>query len=389
MLRLFLESCGRYADLIRQTFLPPSGLRYPSVKRLLVMLLFLPLFAVVQLIHWVGFLLDEIFYADFHQQEIRKPVFVLGIPRSGTTFLHRTLAENRRFTTFSTWECLFALSITQRKFWLALGRLDRFAGAPLAKLLSILEARLLRRLDGIHQTRLADAEEDYLALMPILGSFILILPFPHIPFIWTMGAFDRDMSAEERQKIMHWYRMMLQKHLYVFGEGRQFLSKNAAFASLCDSLDMTFPDAKFIVCHRDPVDAIQSQISAIQPGVAFFDAESQGSVYPEKMTPLFVYYYHHLFDFTERLAHYRVMLVEMSQLQVSLRATVEQLMESLSLGQDEHYRDKLVELDQQARQWSSQHVHSATGLRNQDDELRSLFESVYDRLTRQSSQSTC
>ena len=389
MLRLFLESCGRYADLIRQTFLPPSGLPYPSVKRLLVMLLFLPLFAVVQLIHWVGFLLDEIFYADYHQQEIRKPVFVLGVPRSGTTFLHRTLAENRRFTTFSTWECLFALSITQRKFWLALGRLDRLSGAPLSKLLSFMETRLLNRLDGIHKTRMADAEEDYLALMPILGSFILILPFPYMPFIWNMGAFDRDMSAEEQQKIMRWYRKMLQKHLYVFGEDRQFLSKNAAFASLCDSLDTTFPDAKFIVCHRDPVDAIQSQISSIQSGVAFFDAESQGSVYLEKMTALFVYYYHHLLDFSERLPQYRVMLVEMSQLQICLRATVEQLMERLSLVQDELYRDKLIELDQEARQWSSQHVHSATGLLNQHDELSSLFESVYDRLTTESSQTSC
>jgi len=32
--------------------------------------------------------LDEIFYPDYKKQKIEKPVFIIGNPRSGTTFLY-------------------------------------------------------------------------------------------------------------------------------------------------------------------------------------------------------------------------------------------------------------------------------------------------------------
>ena len=37
--------------------------------------------------------IDEILYPKYQQQKIR-PVFIIGQPRSGTTFLHRTLAND-------------------------------------------------------------------------------------------------------------------------------------------------------------------------------------------------------------------------------------------------------------------------------------------------------
>ncbi|MCW8830439.1 MAG: sulfotransferase, partial [Gammaproteobacteria bacterium] len=37
--------------------------------------------------------LDELFFSAYKQQNV-KPVFIIGQPRSGTTFLHRTLAND-------------------------------------------------------------------------------------------------------------------------------------------------------------------------------------------------------------------------------------------------------------------------------------------------------
>jgi hypothetical protein len=53
-------------------------------------------------------------FPAFRRQQIRQPVFVLGVPRSGTTFLHRALAADAAFTTTRTWELLFAPSLCQR-----------------------------------------------------------------------------------------------------------------------------------------------------------------------------------------------------------------------------------------------------------------------------------
>jgi hypothetical protein len=53
-----LESRGRY--------LAPLGIR-----RLLVLLFLFPFFLAVQACHWLGFLLDEIFFRDYREVKIK------------------------------------------------------------------------------------------------------------------------------------------------------------------------------------------------------------------------------------------------------------------------------------------------------------------------------
>ncbi len=50
--------------------------------------LLLPVWA----IFWLA---DEIFFASYHDQEIREPIFIISQPRSGTTFLLRTMSEDQ------------------------------------------------------------------------------------------------------------------------------------------------------------------------------------------------------------------------------------------------------------------------------------------------------
>ena len=90
-------------------------------KRIIFLILFFPIFLLVRLVNIISFRLDEFFHRDYHQQQLSQPVFILGNPRSGTTFLHRLLARDRRnFSFMRMWEIYFAPSITQRKlFWLA------------------------------------------------------------------------------------------------------------------------------------------------------------------------------------------------------------------------------------------------------------------------------
>ena len=46
-------------------------------------------------------------HPEISQQQIKKPVFVLGLPRSGTTLLHGLLAQDRRHRCPMTWEVMF------------------------------------------------------------------------------------------------------------------------------------------------------------------------------------------------------------------------------------------------------------------------------------------
>ncbi len=57
-------------------------------KRLLVLLVFYTVYITQELITWTSFFLDEDFLSGIPQATIKAPVFIIGNPRSGTTFLH-------------------------------------------------------------------------------------------------------------------------------------------------------------------------------------------------------------------------------------------------------------------------------------------------------------
>jgi hypothetical protein len=149
MFASFLCSLRRYLSLIGQLLLSTmTGRRHPVAG--LLMLLAFPLFLAWQLLHWLGFLLDEILFPGYRDLPVSRPIFIVGPPRSGTTHLHQVLSLDEQYTTFSTWECLFGLSISTRKLLLGLAAADRAVGRPFARLSRWLGGLLFAGMDDVH-----------------------------------------------------------------------------------------------------------------------------------------------------------------------------------------------------------------------------------------------
>ncbi|MBT8146259.1 MAG: sulfotransferase, partial [Gammaproteobacteria bacterium] len=302
--------------------------------RLLLYLLFIPIF----LLHWLGFLLDEIFFRGYRKVEITQPVFVLGVPRSGTTFLHRTLAADQQlFTTVSTWEVFLAPSITQRVFWRTLAHADKMIGRPFARLVAYLEKRLFKGLEGIHDVSLQAAEEDYLLLLPLMSCFILFLPFTESSYIWNLSRLDWDMPETDRQRIMNFYKACLQKHLYFHGKNKRFLSKNAAFASWVISLREYFPDAHFVICLREPEKAVPSLIGSLESGAQFFELNLTDGSLPDQLVEMMQDYYRHLI--TNHRPEWEV--VQMHELQTGINQRIGTIYQRFGLTLSDEYRQQL------------------------------------------------
>jgi omega-hydroxy-beta-dihydromenaquinone-9 sulfotransferase len=358
MLHLFFES---FTDLLRltyRTFVPGPGCPRPSVKRMLVMIGFIPLFALVQAIHWIGFLLDEILYRGYRRVVIREPLFVLGVPRSGTTYLHRLVAHDTALTTFTTWECLFAPSVIQRRFWLGLGRIDARIGRPLGRMLDWIQGHAFKGLDAVHAMRLSDPEEDYFALMPVLACFILVLPFPHSDLLWRMGLFDRNMPEARRARLMDFYHRCLQRHLFVHGPEKRLLSKNAAFAPLSGSLAARFPDARFIVCLREPHATLPSQLSSLEAGIEFFDVLSATPDFRERLTDQLYFYYKNLERALGEQPEERCAWVNMRALQSDPARLMLGIYAQLGLPANEELRSALVRHASESETYRSAHAYS-------------------------------
>jgi len=368
--RLYITLCLQ--SLRRQRDFGPLTLR-GRLLRLLLFIAFLPIW----LIHWAGLLLDEILFPGYRKTPIEKPVFILGVPRSGTTFLHRTLSEDsERYTSVATWEVFLAPSITQRRFWLALATVDRWLGRPFARLLDWAEKRLFRGLKGVHDVSLQAAEEDYLLLLPLLSCFILFLPFPESRHIWQLARFDWEASERDKRIIMRFYRACLQKHLYVFGRGRRYLSKNAAFASWPQTLYEEFPDARFVVCMREPDKAVPSLLGSLAGGARFFELDLERGELPRLLTEMMREYYRHLLTAFPLPAP----IVHMRSLRNDVVGTVQSLYTSFGDTMSRDYGETLQVIETGAQQFQTRTRAIKPRDARDSDYYREHFPSYYETL---------
>lgn len=381
MLRLLLFSALRLLLLTLGTLRPgPSEPPGAFLRRLLVIGLFLPPFALIQVVHWIGLLLDEVLFRGYRRVEIREPLFVLGVPRSGTTHLHRVLAQDPQYTTFSTWECLFAPSVAERRLWLGLGWIDARLGRPLGRLLGWLERRAFAGMAQVHSMSLADPEEDYFALMPVLACFILILPFPADAYLWRMGRFDQAMPAKERERLMAFYRGCLQRHLYVHGPEKRLLSKNAAFAPLAGSLQGAFPDARFLVCLREPAATLPSQLSSLEPGVRLFGVLGAVPDFRARLARQLGFYYANLEQSLADLPKHRCAWVTLDGLKADLAATLGAIYGQLGLTLCDRFRNRLSLEAELSRTYRSRHGYGLAQFDLAPDTLDAGLAEIYLRL---------
>jgi hypothetical protein len=65
-------------------------------KRIFALTVFLLIYIPTEIIAWICFGLDEIFFPNYRMQEVKSPVFIIGNPRSGTTFTHRLIEKGQR-----------------------------------------------------------------------------------------------------------------------------------------------------------------------------------------------------------------------------------------------------------------------------------------------------
>jgi len=330
-MKLFFQSLIRHFAWWAASLWPQRHEGAPlGGRRLLFLLLFYPAFLALQLMHWLGFLCDECLFPAYRKIEVKAPVFVLGIPRSGTTFLHRALAKDRRqFTSFSTWEAILAPSITERKLIGLLKTTDRALGAPAHKLVKALLRAASGDFDDIHEVALGAPEEDYLSLLPAGACFILLLAFPFSPHLRQLARFDA-MPAKQRQRLLHFYKRALQRHLYCH-PGKRLLSKNAAFPSWAGALHAAFPDAKFLTCVRAPASALSSQLSSLAPARAFFGTDPDGATTTRIFSEIYAHSYESLSGFIDSTGPSQVALIEQSDMKAAPAETIGSALKQLGL----------------------------------------------------------
>ena len=377
ILKLFFSSLARAFRLWLSAFASPWREGRSVVGSLLVILGW-PLFCALQLLHWIGFALDEVFFRGWRRVEVRQPLFVLGPPRSGTTHLHHVLSLDEKTTTFRTWECLFGLSVTGRMLLLGLGRLDRLLGRPFGRAGAWCGRRLLAGMDDVHPFALDAPEEDFLALMPVMQCFILVVAFPRADWLWRTARLDESGDRREREALMRFYKACVQKHMYVFGRDRRFLSKNASFSGMAESLLQAFPDARIVTTTRDPKQTVPSQLSAIEPGLRAAGFDQVPVDFRDRLVGLLRFYYLHL----ERLAREhpeRIVVIDNDALRDHLEHVVVSAFDTLGLEMSTQFSRALAQAAERSRGFASGHRYTLREYGLTEQMIEQRFAEVYRR----------
>lgn len=275
-----------------RAFFKTKGEHYRlTPKRFLVLFIWLILYIPAQIINRFFFLVDEVIYPRYRQQEVKKPVFIIGNPRSGTTFLHRLMDKDKdNFTSFAVWELLFAPSITQRKIIIGLGKVLKLLGYPVKKVTELFNSKFA--IDkAAHKIKLDEAEEDEHILIHAWSSETLWPLYPIKNEIFPYFFFDRDIPRPQQQKIMKFYKNMIQRHIYAHGGNKILLSKNPSHTAKIAALQEYFPDARFIHLARNPFESMPSMLNYMATGWKLFCDPYELYPYKQEFFEVMNFYY--------------------------------------------------------------------------------------------------
>ncbi|HNR32813.1 MAG TPA: sulfotransferase [Candidatus Hydrogenedentes bacterium] len=345
---------------------------------MVVLLVFSPLLLLIQTLVWIGLLLDELLFPGYRKVGIKEPIFVVGIPRSGTTLLHRLLAlDTDRFISFRLWEVILAPSITGRYFLTWVGRVDRALGGPGRRLIGAIEKRLLRDVNKMHKIGLFETEEDYLILTPYAAHALLLAPFPYEPELEAVMRFDDAVPEAERARIMAFYKRCVQRHLYFHGPDKQLLSKNPGFSAMVASLDTTFPDCKVVCCARTPHDAVPSFCSLMSYFCGVVGVDAGQEQFRALMLDACGYFYRHPQDCLAGWPANRRAFVLYDALTSDLRGTVTALYAALGLDMNPAFAEALAEEAARARTYKSRHSYDPADFGLTRENIREKYGDVF------------
>jgi hypothetical protein len=185
-------------------------------------------------------------YPDIAAEAVRRPLFVTGLPRTGTTLLHGLLAQDPANRAPLHWESVFP-SPPERARHRVQPRID----------LASRQLRWFHRLNpDIRRMHTLGAKLPEECLIVTSHSFLSyqFQTSHHVP------SYQAWLESHDLLASYDWHRRFLQ-HLQWRGRGERWVLKAPAHIFGLPALFATYPDAGVVFTHRNPVEVAASLAS--------------------------------------------------------------------------------------------------------------------------------
>ena len=191
-------------------------------------------------------------HPEIRDEEIRAPIVIVGLPRTGTTLLHRTIASDPSLYAARWYECRHPAPLED-----ATGDDPRIARAE-AEVRAMLEA--VPALASMHPLEATAPDEEILLLE---HSFYSSTPEASA----NVASYGAWLARQDQRPAYRYLRRLLQ--LIQWQKRRagiraeRWVLKTPHHLGFADLLLDEFPDALVVQTHRDPVESIPSLASMI------------------------------------------------------------------------------------------------------------------------------
>lgn len=190
-------------------------------------------------------------YPEIHERPIRRPVFILGLPRTGTSIMHELLAQDPDNRVPLTWESKYPFPPPRRQTYRSDPRI-----ATVSKELGGID-RLLPEFKKMHRMG-AELPQECVAITSMNFMSILFDTAYRVPSYqhWL----DHEADLGNAYDFHHRFLQYLQwQH-----PAERWVLKSPGHLWSLDRLLDRYPDALIIHTHRDPVKVLTSVSSLIR-----------------------------------------------------------------------------------------------------------------------------
>ena len=174
---------------------------------------------------------------------LERPIFITGMPRSGSTFLHRLLVRDPAVAAPLSWRLVHPHPS-------AAGRLGESLNRARVQAQFYLMRLLAPELNSLHEVAAGEPEE----CTDITAQVFQSLRYDSV---YRVPSYQTWLQRNGHVEAYRFHKRFLQ-HLDAQAPGRRWILKSPDHVFALDDIRAVYPDAHWVFIHRDPVAVLAS-----------------------------------------------------------------------------------------------------------------------------------